>query len=247
MPSYYDSQHLHRELESESAKTHLGALKRHHPSLERHATWRALIKTMHDPSVDPKTKDNVLAILVGAQQEGPHPILGAALLLVFHPGLCRLLGRHRPSDPDAHEVWGEIHLGFLEAVQAVDVDLHAGRIARAIIRSTHNRVKLTFDRRFAFDRRRREHDFDLDERPSAAADRAMDEVERRDVFETYARLFRAACDAGVIDTDELHLVAGTIIYDRPLADYARKNGGNYEALKKRRQRALRAFRAWRKH
>jgi hypothetical protein len=244
MPSYLDNQSLRRELLSESALAHLGMLKRRHAHLEHYPTWSALIAAMHDMTFDPIDKDDTIASLVRTQQESPHPVLGAVLLLVFKPGLCRLFRRKHGFEPDIQELWAEIHVAFLDAVQTVDVDLHAGSLAKAIFRVTYNHVKLACERRARFHRRWRDFEGNLDEFESEAAKRAEEELAQRDVFETYDRLFCTACEAGVIDTTDRHILIGTVIYNLPLAEYARQNGRSYEGYKKRRQRALRALRAW---
>jgi len=73
-------------------------------------------------------------------------------------------------------------------------------------------------------------------------DAGFAEMEMREEQDDRVENFRKHVDAGRISETDFHLLVGTLVYGRRLSECAEDVGLNYQAAKKRRQRAGAAIR-----
>lgn len=162
----------------------------------------------------------------------------AVLLLLFWRSLEGVHVLKRRWDQDAETLWANIQWCFLETVHRLDLTIRTERLGQKITNDTIHRLHDVY--RTEWDREKREPATDPEDLTTAADPRPgvdFDAIELRQVQETETKRLRALVDLGQITEAEFFLLLGTRIYGRPLREYARKFGLDYEVAKKRRQRA----------
>lgn len=262
---------LQKELESAGFRTLYEALRAECPHLAPFADYRALIDFFHDRETDYETKDLILHHLIGVYRHGgKYETLAAFFLVLFTPAIARLYTRGRRMCPELgdDDLVQEICLALLQTIRETEMPPH--RVAGQIIGKVKNAIQAILRRRI---KEGRNHElpgsregpahrflaeeeryladeegwiygsaqgrgeaatdlyavdrevYDLSSVPDVSA--LLDDLERRKVITSADRL--------IIET--------TVIEGKPLKDFA-SLPAEYERLKKRRQRALRAIREY---
>lgn len=189
-------------------------------------TGSELLAVLHDRAVAPDIKDDVLAALLRVAR---HDVAAVSMLVVsLLPGLRVLanrLGRSAPVD----DVWSELLLQFTAHVRRYDLNRRPRRIAANLLLDSFSHT-LTWVQR---ERRWQASRTDLDE---ASFLRTEDPAASSIVSD--------ALRQGVLTPDDATLLVSTHVGGFALAEGAQLLGLNYEAAKKRRQRAQYALSAW---
>jgi hypothetical protein len=260
---------LQKELESACFRTLYESLRTECRHLAPFADHRALITFFHDRETDYETKDIVLHHLIGVYRYGgKYEALAAFFLVLFTPAIARLYARGRRICPElgGDDLVQEICLALLQAVR--EANIAPCRVAGQIIGKVKNAIQAMLRRRINEGRHHelpgsREgpmHRFSAEEERGPvdeegwiygsaqgkgeaatdlyAADREvydlssvpdvsalLDDLERRKVI--------TSADRQIIET--------TVIEGKQLKDLA-STPADYQRMKKRRQRALRAIR-----
>jgi hypothetical protein len=242
-----EREHLEHQLDTETARALLRKVQRRETEAKGFGSWRAVAAFMHAGAADDPRKDAILRAIATCREEDRHPLWSSVLLVFFWPGLLTLFGKRRTWDPDQDELWQTIVTEFFEAVERLDVRRRQARIATKLINDTYSRTYRAYEPRWR--RLDREHAVEPEHlEPFLAASSGIDftAMELRELQAQRLVLFQEAFAAGVVGEDDLFLVIGTDVYGQSIADYARACGASYQALKKRRQRALAAIEAWRR-
>jgi hypothetical protein len=225
----------------------LRKLKRREAEARTFGSWGEVAAFMHAGTSDDPKKDAILRAIALSREEDEHPLWSSALLRFFWPGLLTLFKKRWRWDPNPDELWQTIVAEFLEAVKRLDVRRRRERIASKLVNDTYSRVYRAYEPQW----RRQEHERAVDPEkiePLMPGTTGIDlaAIELREVQEREIARYRAAFDAGVIGEEDFLLLVATCVYGKSVADYAREIGRSYQALKKKRQRALAAVEAWRR-
>jgi hypothetical protein len=242
-----EREQLEHQLDTETARALLRKVQRREDGAKEFGSWRAVAAYMHAGAADDPRKDAILRAIATSREEDRHPLWSSVLLVFFWPGLLTLFGKRRTWDPDPDELWQTIVVEFLEAVERLDVRRRRTRIATKLINDTYSRTYRAYEPRWRW--LDREHPVEPEHfEPHAAAGAGINHaaIELRELQEQRLGFFREAFAAGVVGEDDLFLLIGTDVYGQSIADYARACGASYQALKKRRQRALAVIEAWRR-
>jgi hypothetical protein len=202
--------------------------------------WKAW--TRREPALSRRTYADVRRELRTASLERKDELLGALVRTATHdlaafgvvaacllPGIRHRMARYAPA-LDREEALAVMVVALYEAVTGYDTTTHprfvAGRLLALPTRSL---------RRAAAQQR---------SWPTGAA-YEFDTFSAASIVDlSPATMLTTAVDAGVITTDEAHLIVVTRIAGLPLRDAARRVGLAYETAKKRRQRAEARWIAW---
>jgi len=193
-------------------------------------------------SENPQT-DEVLRPIFRAHKADQDPRWRSILLAIFWPGLEGLHHRKRYWDLDPEELWQTLNWCFLKTVCRIDVDLRPARLVQKVINDTAYRLHEDYRRRW--DRM----DWEVSTEPEVLIELAggeedlgYAEVNLRINQEAELRRLRQHLEAGRICETDFLLLVGTRVYGASVADYAKGAGLDYQAAKKRRQRAEAAIR-----
>lgn len=180
-----------------------------------------------DEAVPPDRKDDLLAALLrSAQRDGEAAITVVICLL---PGLCRAIRRFAPSlDPE--EAWAELIVALCEKVRLYPLDRRPRRIAANLLWDATRQLL----RAVRANQRWTAHVAELDTAHGADGEPAL----------SLDGLWDLAVDAGVLSQLDVALINATRVGGMRLNAAAHLLGVNYEAAKKRRQRAEAAWTRW---
>jgi hypothetical protein len=209
-------------------------------------SWGELAAFMHAGTSDDPRKDAILRAIALSRDEDEHPLWNTALILFFWPGLLTLFSKKRKWDPDPEELWQTIVIEFLEAVSRLDVGRRRERIASKLINDTYSRTYRAYQPKWRReDQERAVEPAHIEPLIPAVPGIDLAAIELREVQELEIARYREAFEAGVIGEEGFYLLIATCVYGQSIADYAREKGRSYQALKKKRQRALAAIATWR--
>ncbi|GAB4240868.1 MAG: hypothetical protein OHK0028_19150 [Deltaproteobacteria bacterium] len=238
-----DREQLERELGTRECGRLLEDLRCTNSFFRRFASWADVIAFMRTGTSDDPRKDEVLRPILAAHAEEADPRWRTVLLLIFRPGLLSLHSRKRYWDKDPEELWHNITWTFLEVLSRIDVARRPERLVQKIVNDTAHRLHDEYRR--IWDRLEREENPGAGSLDSLAARPEEDPYRlclEREAQELEIRRFRAHVEAGRITEADFHLIVGTRVYGKQIADCAREMGLAYQAARKRRQRAEEAIR-----
>jgi len=237
-----DRQRLEREIAGAGYAALLGRLREKEPFLQRFASWAEVLEFMHrGTSRDPR-KDLVLRPILQAHGEDRDPHWRTLLLAFFWPGLESIHSRRRRWDADPDERWQGIVWAFLRVVCRVDVRTRPDRLVQKLFNGTVRQFHKDCSREWA--RADVEVPTDPDHLDAVAVAAPQPRLEAEDERRAEVERLRRHLKAGRISETDFLLLVGTRIYGQSLADYARAEGLDYQAAKKRRQRAEAAIRPY---
>jgi hypothetical protein len=233
-----DREQLEQDLHSNAYQALLHQLQRTHLFFRCFRTWADVIAFMRDgTSTDPR-KDEVLRPIFQAHLEDRDSRWRSILLVIFWPGLESIHFQKRGWDPDPDERWQNIVWTFLRILCRVDVRRRPDRLVQKVVNDTVHHLYDEYRR--AWDRASHEIAVDTEEIESLAGGAEgidTSDIELREAQENEIERLRQHMDAGRITEADFLLLVGTRVYGKSVADYAREVGMNYQAAKKRRQRA----------
>jgi len=238
-----DYERLEEELRKGEYLRLLWRLQRVSPFLEQFDTWADVIAFMRAGTSDDPQKDKVLRLILQAHKQKEDHRWRTILLVIFWPGLQSILWQKAHWNPDAHERWGRIVWTFLEVVCRLDLRQRPRRLVQKLVNDTV--YHLYRQCRRDWDEREFAPPMDpdlLEELTGGVEDPGFALFEARDAQEARIAHLHGHMKGGLITEADFLLLVGTRVYGQPLADYVRQHGLNYEAAKKRRQRAEAAIR-----
>jgi DNA-directed RNA polymerase specialized sigma24 family protein len=245
-PNWADLEHaLEASLGLDAGSDLLRLLQKRVSGVTDIVSWSELARSMLSKRSSGSFKDGVLCGLGRGAGRAAADLRASAFLFLFLPGLRALFSRARSWDSDAEDLWEEIVVTFLEAVEGFRAGARAERVAQKLMGDTLNRLYRRYLRRW------REQGWvpgidpvalDTIESVSGGIDEAG--IELRETRESQIRALHAAVEAGAVRKRDVCLIVATALYGEPVAAFAQRAGVAYATMKKRRQRALAAFAAW---
>lgn len=192
---------------------------------------------------DDSGKDEILRPILAANVATRDPGWRTILLVIFFPGLLSLHFQKRHWDNDPDELWGNLIWTFLKILPRIDVTRRLDRLASKVINDTahhlHDEYRRNWDRTEQEESVEHERFLSV---PAGFENGPLAIVLEREEEEMAIRRIREHVDAGRITEVDFHLIVGTRVYGKQVAECAREVGLAYQAAKKRRQRAEAAIR-----
>jgi hypothetical protein len=248
-----DRERLEQEIQGTEYQALLQELQRRHHFLRQFCTWCEIIAYMRKGTSQDPQKDQVLRPIFQAHAEDQDPRWRMILLTIFWPGLESIhFKKYRwdPVYPD--ELWSNIVWTFIQVVCRLDVKQRPARLVQKIYNDTVHHLHDEYRR--IWNRAEREKSVEQEDIQSLIEKRELEALAGKNECINFATLalqeareieikrLRAHRDAGRISDADFLLLVGTRVYGRPIVDYARDIGLNYQLVKKRWQRAEAAIR-----
>lgn len=182
-------------------------------------------------------KDEVLRPIFELHSKDRDPRWRAILLGFFWPGLESIHYKKRDWEPDPEDRWQNIVWVFLEVVCRIDVKRRPIRLASKIYNDTVHRLHDEYQRTSA--RAIHEAPSEPDEIELLAGgseDVAFAEIDFCEERDAEINRLRKHVEADRISEADFLLLVGTKVYGKPISEYAREAGLDYQSVKKRRLR-----------
>lgn len=222
----------------------LRKLHAHAPQWSEYATWTEVVAFMRRGTSLDSRKNALLEAILYEYRVDRNARWSTVLLLIFWPGLESLHRRKLAWDADEDELWQNIVWTFLKVLFRMDLDKRRHRLVQKIVNDTAHHLHDEYLRRWRYAEHESQTDLEsLDGfavRPDVIDDAVLDARQHQD--ESVHR-FRRHWEGGRISEADFHLLVGTRVYGKRVAQYARETGLNYQVAKKRRQRAEAAIRS----
>jgi hypothetical protein len=211
-------------------------------------TWFDVESVIHRGPRDAPWKDRLLLSILDRRGSQMQREWRSVLLLLFWHDLARISRWHRALDEHEAALRSNVLWSFSEAICRIDTAQRLKRIIQKVRNDTIHDLKQIYSSqplrsgRFeSLDRHDQDNDLTPGD-PVAPADPDWVEMEAGLEADSCVRLLKSLVQRGVIVERDLPLLIGTVIYDRPIVDWAADHGISKETAKKRRQRALRRIR-----
>jgi hypothetical protein len=244
---------LEREIASVDYQEVLGDLQQGHLFLRRFGSWTEVVRFMRAGTSHDPVKDGVLLPILVRHSEDRDRRWMTVLLTVCWPGLLTIHRRIGHWDKDADDRWCRITWAFLQTVMGLNTEQRSERFVQRIYGETYKRTHRDYEKEWNWERPLRS----LDPRPKDAtipwwhnpdgddhfrrepgeSDWGMALWEITDELDLEIARLRAHHEAGRLSEADFYLLVGTTVYKQSLAEYVEEHGLDYEATKKRRQRA----------
>lgn len=239
---------LQTDIETPSFKN---LFRKHHPRIDPLGsliTPESVITFLQTPDLEKRElKDRILFGIFTAFRIDPDPLWVSFLTLIFMPMLSKLYNQKSFYEDcgDTEDLWQQLYWCFLQTIHNLDPYRRPTAIAAKIRNDTRKRLyehyRALWESRKAY---RGMVDFVREIEPIVREH----QLHRRHPFPTDEDEMRmelldelSVClKAGVIKDSEYQLLVATEVERYPLRCLAQRYGISYEALKKRRQRALTA-------
>lgn len=237
-----DRKELEGELKSKPFEELLSRLKEKARYFRRFGTWADVVACLHGRTSKHPENDEILRPIFQAHAEDGDARWWHILTVVFWPGLLSLHWRLREREPDADDRWQDIHCAFLETLSRINLEKRSYRLVQKVFNDTLHRLLKEYSRRE--ERMGREYATDPDkvnELLGANDHVGFEEVEWLDEQEAKLIRLRHHLDMGTISEEDYELLVATRIDGKLVKEYARDVGLNFQAAKKRRQRAEKAI------
>ncbi len=233
---------LEQELLGKDYGLLLQELKNKTSFFHRFDTWADVVGFMRDKTLNANLTDEVLRPIFKAHAITRDYRWRTILLVIFWPGLESISWKKRGWDPDIEERWQNIVWAFLQVVCLIDVNRRPGRLVQKVINDTVHRLHDEYRQTWKI----KSHEImsESDEYESHIKDFDGSSQEGRKF--AWIRKLRAYMQEGLINEADFLLLIGTRLYGKPLVDYARERGLNYQAISKRRRRTEAAIRNYEK-
>lgn len=188
--------------------------------------------------------DRVLRPMLASFGRGRDPYWCDLIFYIFWPDLRQLAGRLRRLDRDQSRLDSRVCWAFLQALHRIDIEQRTSRLGLKLLNDTQHDVR----RAYASDARRErreclivEEDDDQDVAgvaPPGQWDAQYAAIEMHHDRSWAVAQLRARVRAGQLARADFLILVGCHLYGRGLEEMAARLGLNYEAAKKRRQRAI---------
>ncbi|MCK6470850.1 MAG: hypothetical protein L6R28_03810 [Planctomycetes bacterium] len=240
-----DRRLIEREVEGSAFSDLLGVIHKRAPAFKSFRTWADVVAFMRRGTSHDARKNDLLEAILTEYGADRDPRWSSILLLIFWPGLESIHARKRAWDADGEELWQNIVWTFLKILCRMDMEKRRHRLVQKIINDTAHHLHDEYRRRWRGSQGETLADLEsLD--GIAVEDDGLDDDRLDDLLQqdTEVRRFRWHLEGGRISDSDFHLLVGTRVYGKRVAQYAREHGLNYQAAKKRRQRAEASIRRY---
>jgi hypothetical protein len=234
---------LEREIRGEDYRGLLEEVRKSETAAAAFTTWGDVIRFMHHADGNGSVRDAVLRDIFRAHRKEHDPRWRTILLLMFWPALESIHWQKKHWDADPEERWQNIVWTFLRIVCKIDPEQRPQGLPKKIKNDTIHHLWDEYRR--VLERARCELPMDDDaliEIAGGTDDIDYDGINAEMERHAHVESLRDYLGRGSINDSDFLLLVGTRVYGETLADYARKRGLNYQAAKKRRQRAEAAIR-----
>jgi hypothetical protein len=232
-----DWKRIEREIQSPGYQRMLHDLSGKHQVMSRFDSWRDVLEYMRKGISDDPTKDRILRIIFLAHRSDQNAHWRTILMAIFWPALISIHWQKRHWDADLEERWQNIVWTFLKVICRLDPDRRRERIVQKVFNDTVHYLHVDYRRRWA--KTGPETTLETDEfaELEGDADIDYDQIERHLYEENEIQRLRFHREAYRLSEEDFLLLIGTRVYGQSLSAYAKATGLNYQAAKKRRQRA----------
>ena len=230
-----DYRRLVVSLEGPDYQELLNRLQNENPIYKRFSAWSDAIALMRKGTSGEPVKDEVLRPILRAHAADGNHRWRRVLLLIFWPALVAIHSRRRHWDPNSAELWQRLYWCFHRVICRVDFRKRPHRLVQKIYNDTVHRLHDEYQREWY--RQAVSEDLDL-----VSGLREPRPFDPQAAFEAEIKHLRRYMDEGRISDTDFLIIAGTRVYGYSLTEAAQRLGLNYEAAKKRRQRAECAIR-----
>ena len=239
-----DREELERELQTCEYQKLLRYLQRTDCFLRQFETWADVVAFMREGTSRDPSKNRVLLPILRTHSEDQDPRWRTILLVIFWPGLKSIFYKKRRWDEEEpDELWQRIFWAFHESICRIDVTRRSDHLVQRIYNTTIHRLYDEYERTWTRASREIATDPGYFEAVVCGANWIdVEAIDLRAAHEQKINRLREHRDAGRISDANYPLIVGTRLYGETVAEYARRVGLNYEAAKKRRQRAEAAIR-----
>lgn len=234
-----DYKRVLKQLETQPYKRLLAFLRKRSPKSWEFRTWAEVVEFMRAPrsqGKDPILRDLIAEHQLGDSQASP------VLLAFFYPSLVSLFKKKQWWRSDADLLWSDITWCFLESISKVNLEKRDVRLHSKIFMDTFHKVYLLCKKAWESPEVC-ESDLGSDDSGQplrlevSVSDAEMESYFQQNENQVMEEELQERLRSGLISEPEYFLLLGTEIYGHPLKDVAIQSGLNYEAAKKKRQRA----------
>ncbi|NIO57338.1 MAG: hypothetical protein GTN72_14400 [Candidatus Latescibacteria bacterium] len=163
------------------------------------------------------------------------------LLVIFWPTLASIHWQKRHWDPDPDERWVNVIWAFIHAICCIDVNQRPDRLVQKIFNDTVHRLYDEYSHQWKLMKNEVSTDpteiEKIKELAKGVEDIGFAEVELRKDNEAEIKKLQRFLREDIISEADFFLIIGTRIYGKSIAECAEERGLDYEAVRKRRQRA----------
>jgi hypothetical protein len=165
------------------------------------------------------------------------------LFYLFWPDLGRTAGRLRRLDRDPDRLGSQTCWAFVQCIHRIDVEMRLSRLGLKILNDVQHDVRSSYSRDAERNRRCISVDVPLGENGRGVLSFGTSDIQyaafdlQHDRSWAIAKL-RALVRSGQLARADFLILVGCHLYGRGLEEMAARLGLNYEAAKKRRQRAV---------
>ncbi len=213
------------------------------PFLRQFATWLDVVAYMRVGSLREAEKDEVLRPIFAAHNADRDARWRTILLVIFWPALVALHRQKRRWDPDPEELWQILTWVFHEVLCRIDPTRRPDRLTQKVVNDTAHHLHDEYKRRWERGRHEAAQDCaDLEALAGGADGFDLEAFAHREASEAAIRLLKRSVVDRSLSRADFFLIVGTRLYEWSLEDCAAVMGLDYEAAKKRRQRAEAALR-----
>lgn len=236
---YPDLDRFERDLSHELAGhlpvRYLRHLETHSHLFRQFASWRDATAFMHSKSTSGADKNDILFAMFVCRARKFRRAQQTVLVAMFLPALRKMWSQHLGWEPgDTEDLWYRLLSCHLRAIAWMRRSQRREHLAGALTRQTFHLFYEDAQRYWHVRSRKRQPEAN----PETADDPNFQRVELRQAQEACCAGLKDLWRRGIIDGVDYHLMVGTLIYQKSLAEYAREHGLPAEGAKKRRQRAL---------
>jgi DNA-directed RNA polymerase specialized sigma24 family protein len=238
----HDWKRIEKEIQGPNYQQILQELTREHPAMQPFNTWMDVVDFMRKGGSEDTSKDLILRIIFQAHCCDQNHRWRTILLAIFWPALISIHWQKRHWDSDLDERWQNIVWTFLRVVSRLDPQRRRERIVQKVFNDTVHFLHADYRRQW--NKSESETPMDLEDLSDLQGeeDVDLDAIDRRLSEEKEIQRLRFHQNANRLSEEDFLLIIGTRVYGQSMSAYAKLAGLNYQAAKKRRQRAELAIR-----
>ncbi len=227
------------ELEAPEFAELLRELRKTEAVFRRFARWPDVLAFMDRLDFQDCQRDEVLRPILKLARRSLDHRLQTILLAIIWPGLESIYSKRHDWDADEDALWQNLLCAFLKTVNVFNEEGRSERLTQKILNDSNRRLRDAYEREW--ERAQDTQPLSSETNQIPAETPTEDSAPPVSVESVLTKL-RGYVDQGVINGAELDLIVATRIGGQSLQDYTRDRAQNYQAAKKRRQRAEAALR-----
>ena len=232
---------LEREIQGVAYQKYFIQFQKKFRFYQRFNSWRAVAASPENREYSHPQRDAILRPLFHEPRDRQDDRWRTVLLYLFWQDLERILRTkgHWDDKADERELWQRIYWAFSETVCKLDLAERSERIGSKIYGDTFNRCYRQCKKEWEVRKVSTSLYNDQDEVVEIpAADQSIERTDHAHDLKALVQWLEQLHTKGLISSDGLYLIVGTVLYDRELGKCAAELGLSYQAAKKCRQRTL---------